>query len=72
MILVTMRIMKCDNYEDDFDNDLIMKKPLVMIIIIMVVAMMASTEMIVHAFVLQVWLNINWVWVGGGLFPLTW
>ena len=23
MILVTMRIMMCDDYEDDFDNDLI-------------------------------------------------
>ena len=29
-------------------------------------------DYVVDAFVLQVWLNINWVWVGGGLFPLAW
>ena len=67
----------CDDYEDDFDNDLITTYH-----------EKADgcdndydgcsndgnleNNVVVDAFVLQVWLNINWVWVGGGLFPITW
>ena len=51
-----------------------MKKAIDVTMIMMVVVMMATREIMswLMAFVLQVWLNINWVWVGGGLFPITW
>ena len=45
---------------------------MMMMVVVMLAMMMGTTEIMFDAFVLQVWLNINWFWVGGGLFPLTW
>ena len=47
-----------------------------MMVVIMVAMMVDDYDYgnddVVDVFVVQVWLNINWFWVGGGLFPITW